>query len=85
MTTSTPPRQISAVVVDHTDDGVLAALNKVGAVDASHRIHVYGLESIGLCAVVQAALLRCRGHRVRPEPQTPRVGAKALHRRRLSP
>jgi threonine dehydrogenase-like Zn-dependent dehydrogenase len=35
---------------------VLAALNKVGAVNASHRVHVYGLGSIGLCAVVRAAL-----------------------------
>jgi L-iditol 2-dehydrogenase len=35
---------------------VLAALNKVGAINASHRVHVYGLGSIGLCAVVQASL-----------------------------
>jgi L-iditol 2-dehydrogenase len=48
---------------------VLAALNKAGALNASHRVHVYGLGSIGLCAVVQASLQGAEVIAIDPSPK----------------
>jgi L-iditol 2-dehydrogenase len=55
---------------------VLAALNKAGAINASHRVHIYGLGSIGLCVVVQASLQGAEVTAFDPSPKRRELALK---------
>jgi len=48
---------------------VTAAFQKVGGLDASHRVHVHGLGAIGLCAVILGAATGASVVAVDPSPK----------------